>query len=214
MQDPEGLFKGGPQEGIIERKMFQQRVRGLSRACAGGGQGRAGASAAAAAGLSHPSCLAYLTTCSVPCSPSCCLQIEGDRDYERKMAEFAAQQAQEVAKKREVGCCAVAARGQLCSARAAVLAALLLLQRRRRRRYFIHHSFYAPLMPTQSREVPEATEALVEFFLDTEAPEMDYEIARCRPRLTPEFFSYLDKQIGGRGVPAGCGQRQRAAKSP
>jgi hypothetical protein len=48
--------------------------------------------------------------------------------------------------------------------------------------------------------VPEATEALVEFFLDTEAPEMDYEIARCRPRLTPEFFSYLDKQIGGCGA--------------
>jgi hypothetical protein len=50
-----------------------------------------------------------------PCLPIR-LQIEGDRDYERKMAEFAAQQAQEVAKKREVrsGGLGSAALGQLC----------------------------------------------------------------------------------------------------
>jgi hypothetical protein len=45
--------------------------------------------------------------------------------------------------------------------------------------------------------VPEQLEELVEFFLDTEAPEMEFEVARCRPRLTPDFFAHLDKRIGG-----------------
>lgn len=38
----------------------------------------------------------------------------------------------------------------------------------------------------------------MEYFLDTEAPEMEFEVARCRPRLTPDFFAYLDRRIGAR----------------
>ena len=49
----------------------------------------------------------------------------------------------------------------------------------------------------QSREVPPDDHDLVNFLLDTEAMEMDYEVARCRPRLTAEFFALLDRKIGG-----------------
>ncbi|KAL4441533.1 hypothetical protein ABPG77_002037 [Micractinium sp. CCAP 211/92] len=97
--DPEGLFKAAPQQGLIERKMFQK-------------------------------------------------QVQGDKEFARKMEEFAAQQALELQKKRE------------------------------------------------ARQPPEKIEDLVEFFLDTEAPEMEFEVARCRPQLTPEFFAYLDRRIG------------------
>ncbi|PSC72568.1 hypothetical protein C2E20_4310 [Micractinium conductrix] len=97
--DPEGLFKGGPQEGLIERKMFFQ-------------------------------------------------QVQGDKQFAIKMEEFAAKEAEELQKKRD------------------------------------------------ARQVPEAIEDLVEFFLDTEATEMEFEVARCRPRLTPDFFAHLDKRVG------------------
>lgn len=97
--DPEGLFKSAPQQGLIERKMFQQ-------------------------------------------------QIDGDREFSRKMEEFAVQQRLEVQKKRE------------------------------------------------ARKVPEKMEDLIEFFLDTEAPEMEFEVARCRPMLGDDFFAYLDRRIG------------------
>ena len=44
-------------------------------------------------------------------------------------------------------------------------------------------------------------EDLVDFLLDSEAgPEMEFELARCRPLLTPAFFAYLDKCIGGGGA--------------
>ncbi|KAH7434285.1 hypothetical protein KP509_06G009400 [Ceratopteris richardii] len=32
--------------------------------------------------------------------------------------------------------------------------------------------------------------------METEAQEIEYEIARCRPRLTEDFFSYLRNEIG------------------
>lgn len=97
--DPEGLFKSGPQEGLINRKIFMQ-------------------------------------------------QAAGDKDFEAKMAQFAEKERLDLQKKRE------------------------------------------------ARKVPEVMEDLVEYFLDTEAPEMEFEIARCRPMVTPDFFAYLDKRIG------------------
>ncbi|KAF7828381.1 uncharacterized protein G2W53_019545 [Senna tora] len=48
----------------------------------------------------------------------------------------------------------------------------------------------------QSRDVPDTAEELVEYFLDTEAQEIEFEIARMRPRLTEEFFSHLKFEIG------------------
>ena len=33
--------------------------------------------------------------------------------------------------------------------------------------------------------------------LDTEATDMQFEVARCRPLLDDEFFEVLNKQIGG-----------------
>ena len=53
--------------------------------------------------------------------------------------------------------------------------------------------------------MPEAIEDLVEFFLDTEATEMEFEVARCRPRLTPDFFAHLDKRVGACVCGCGCG---------
>ncbi|GFP81795.1 hypothetical protein PHJA_000322800 [Phtheirospermum japonicum] len=48
----------------------------------------------------------------------------------------------------------------------------------------------------ESRVIPDATEALVEYFLDTEAQEIEFEIARLRPRLNEEFFSHLKLELG------------------
>jgi len=36
---------------------------------------------------------------------------------------------------------------------------------------------------------------LIEYMLDTEGEEMNFEVARCRPQLTQDFFSYLNSQI-------------------
>lgn len=47
-----------------------------------------------------------------------------------------------------------------------------------------------------SREVPDDKYELIEFFLETEATDMNYEVARCRPKLDDEFFTILNKQIG------------------
>lgn len=46
-----------------------------------------------------------------------------------------------------------------------------------------------PLNPGQEAE-------LVTYFLDTEADEMEYEIARCRPALTESFFKHVDSAVG------------------
>ncbi len=47
-----------------------------------------------------------------------------------------------------------------------------------------------------ARVVPEDNYELIAFLLDTEATDMQYEVARCRPLLTDEFFEVLNKQIG------------------
>ncbi|KAI3427954.1 hypothetical protein D9Q98_006344 [Chlorella vulgaris] len=47
-----------------------------------------------------------------------------------------------------------------------------------------------------ARKVPTIMEELTEYFLDTEAPEMEFEIARCRPLITAEYFAFLDTRIG------------------
>ena len=37
---------------------------------------------------------------------------------------------------------------------------------------------------------------MVTYFLDTEADEMEFEIARCRPALTADFFKHVDAAVG------------------
>ncbi|KAJ4712837.1 Dimethylallyl, adenosine tRNA methylthiotransferase [Melia azedarach] len=48
----------------------------------------------------------------------------------------------------------------------------------------------------QSRDIPDTAAELIEYFLDTEAQEFEFEIARLRPRLDQEFFSHLKFEIG------------------
>ncbi|GLT69683.1 hypothetical protein SLA2020_418170 [Shorea laevis] len=48
----------------------------------------------------------------------------------------------------------------------------------------------------QSRAVPDTPAELIEYFLDTEAQEIEFEIARLRPRLNQEFFSQLQFELG------------------
>ncbi|KAE8699874.1 21 kDa protein [Hibiscus syriacus] len=48
----------------------------------------------------------------------------------------------------------------------------------------------------ESREIPDTPEEMIEYFLDTEAQEIEFEIARLRHRLDEEFFSHLKFEIG------------------
>lgn len=48
----------------------------------------------------------------------------------------------------------------------------------------------------ESRNIPTTDAELVEFYLNTIAEDMEFEVARTRPRLTPEFFKYLDNIVG------------------
>ncbi|KAI3980436.1 hypothetical protein MKX01_038608 [Papaver californicum] len=48
----------------------------------------------------------------------------------------------------------------------------------------------------QARVIPDSTEELIEYFLDTEARELEFEIARLRPRLNKEFFAHLKFELG------------------
>ncbi|KAF8380462.1 hypothetical protein HHK36_027948 [Tetracentron sinense] len=48
----------------------------------------------------------------------------------------------------------------------------------------------------QARVVPDTSAELIEFFLDTEAQEIEFEIARLRHRLNQEFFSHLKFELG------------------
>lgn len=48
----------------------------------------------------------------------------------------------------------------------------------------------------QARVVPDTPGELIEYFLDTEAQEMEFEIARLRPRLNEEFFTHLKFELG------------------
>ncbi|MQL89238.1 hypothetical protein Taro_021815, partial [Colocasia esculenta] len=47
----------------------------------------------------------------------------------------------------------------------------------------------------QSRVVPETVPELLEYFLDTDARELEYEIARLRPRLNKELFDHLQLEL-------------------
>ncbi|XP_030469377.2 uncharacterized protein LOC115687834 [Syzygium oleosum] len=47
-----------------------------------------------------------------------------------------------------------------------------------------------------SRDAPDAPAELIEYFLDTEAQEIEFEIARMRPRLNEEFFAHLKFELG------------------
>ncbi|XP_043687411.1 uncharacterized protein LOC122638614 isoform X1 [Telopea speciosissima] len=48
----------------------------------------------------------------------------------------------------------------------------------------------------QSRELPETPTETIEYFLDTEAQELEFEIARLRHILNQEFFSHLQFELG------------------
>ncbi|XP_027083101.2 uncharacterized protein [Coffea arabica] len=48
----------------------------------------------------------------------------------------------------------------------------------------------------EARAVPDTVAELVEYFLDTEARELEFEIARLRPRLNEEFFSHIQLELG------------------
>lgn len=48
----------------------------------------------------------------------------------------------------------------------------------------------------ESRVAPVSLTGLVEYFLDTEAQEIEFEIGRLRTRLNEEFFSHLKLEIG------------------
>ncbi|KAJ8764203.1 hypothetical protein K2173_005383 [Erythroxylum novogranatense] len=48
----------------------------------------------------------------------------------------------------------------------------------------------------ESRVIPDTAAELIEYFLDTEAQEIEFEIARLRPRLNEEFFSQLKFELG------------------
>jgi hypothetical protein len=48
----------------------------------------------------------------------------------------------------------------------------------------------------EARTPPADAKGLVEYFMETEAEELEYEVARTRPSLTPDFFKELDAEIG------------------
>ncbi|GLC35461.1 hypothetical protein PLESTB_000204700 [Pleodorina starrii] len=48
----------------------------------------------------------------------------------------------------------------------------------------------------EARNPPDDHMELIEFMLNTDAEDMEFEIARCRPKLTPAFFKQLDSVIG------------------
>ena len=47
-----------------------------------------------------------------------------------------------------------------------------------------------------ARSPPSEARALVEYFLETEADELEYEVARTRPALSEDFFKELDAEVG------------------
>ena len=46
------------------------------------------------------------------------------------------------------------------------------------------------------RVVPTDNYDLVEYFLNMDTEDMEYEVARCRPQLNKDFYAVLDKLIG------------------
>uniref|UniRef100_A0A453ABB2 Uncharacterized protein n=1 Tax=Aegilops tauschii subsp. strangulata TaxID=200361 RepID=A0A453ABB2_AEGTS len=47
----------------------------------------------------------------------------------------------------------------------------------------------------EARVIPETDAGLVEFFLDTDAREIEIEIGRLRPRLNKGFFDHIQREI-------------------
>ncbi|KAF8687737.1 hypothetical protein HU200_042667 [Digitaria exilis] len=47
----------------------------------------------------------------------------------------------------------------------------------------------------EARVIPDTDDGLVEFFLDTDAREMEVEIGRLRPRLNEGFFNHISREI-------------------
>ena len=43
--------------------------------------------------------------------------------------------------------------------------------------------------------IPDTDAGLVEFFLDTDAREIEIEIGRLRPRLNQDFFGHISREI-------------------
>ena len=62
----------------------------------------------------------------------------------------------------------------------------------------------------ESREVPDDPHDLVEYFLDTEAPDISFEVARCRPKLNDNFFAVLNKLVGEYACFSSCLQYKSA----
>ncbi|KAL6763590.1 hypothetical protein V8C86DRAFT_2491874 [Haematococcus lacustris] len=52
------------------------------------------------------------------------------------------------------------------------------------------------LLRRETRRPPGTHEELVEYFLNTLAEDLEHEVAKYRPRLTPDFFQYLDSVLG------------------
>lgn len=48
----------------------------------------------------------------------------------------------------------------------------------------------------EARVAPDTVEGLVEYFLDTDARELEFEVSRLRPRLNKEFFDHLKLELG------------------
>ncbi|CAM8876799.1 unnamed protein product [Rhodiola kirilowii] len=48
----------------------------------------------------------------------------------------------------------------------------------------------------QARVVPDTAAELIEYFLDTEAQDIEFEIARLRTRLNDDFFAHLKFELG------------------
>ncbi|GLI61874.1 hypothetical protein VaNZ11_004384 [Volvox africanus] len=48
----------------------------------------------------------------------------------------------------------------------------------------------------EARNPPDDGLELIEYMLNTDAEDMEFEVARCRPKLTPAFFKQLDSVIG------------------
>ncbi|KAG2438871.1 hypothetical protein HYH02_010669 [Chlamydomonas schloesseri] len=54
----------------------------------------------------------------------------------------------------------------------------------------------ATLIRREARVPPSDHNELIEFMLNTEADDMEFEVARCRPKFTPAFFKQLDSLVG------------------
>ncbi|GBF91992.1 hypothetical protein Rsub_04716 [Raphidocelis subcapitata] len=71
------------------------------------------------------------------------------------------------------------------------------------------------LLRRSQRSPPDDPAELCEYFLSTNAEDMEFEVARCRPKLTPEFFKALDGLIGAarfKAPPSGLVSAQAAAQ--